>query len=448
MIERISLSILIASLWLFLFVFQNFMSTFWAILILCGFMSLYCIYMQVATKHRKIKQKRQPEELNRNYKPFVSIMIPSHNEQDVIEQTVQNILEMDYEKFELFLIDDRSDDNTAEKLKELEQKYEKVKAYIRDKDAFPGKSAVLNEVLPFTKGEAILVFDADARVKPDFLTNLVPHLEKDNVGAVQARKVIINRDENFMTRCQDNEYALDTHFQVGRNSIKGAVELRGNGELIKRDALIDIDGWNNYTITDDLDMSTRLHIKGWDVRFCPDVCVYEEAVVKFIPLLKQRRRWVEGSIRRYLEHFWGVLFSKDMSLRVSIDMIAYITQFILPFWMISEICFQAFKYVKESPNCVSSSLMVSIVVCGFFTVGLLYSIRKYSGQTRFQSIKQALETGVFLCCVWFPIVVFIVFKIIFFPKTMDWGKTQHGVTKVLENEAAAEVSEDAQEPVV
>ena len=109
-------------------------------------------------------------------------------------------------------------------------------------------------------------------------------------------------------------------------------------------------------------MSTRLHIKGWDVRFCPDVCVYEEAVVKFIPLLKQRRRWVEGSIRRYLEHFWGVLFSKDMSLRVSIDMIAYITEFILPFWMISEICFQAFKYVKESPNCISSSLLVSIVV--------------------------------------------------------------------------------------
>ena len=310
MIERIVLTILIASLWLFLFIFQNFMSTFWAILILCGLMSLYCIYMQIALKHQKIKLKKQPEELNWNYKPFVSVMIPAHNEQDVIEKTVENVLAMDYEKFEIFIIDDRSEDNTAEKLKELEQKYENVHAYIRAKDAFPGKSAVLNEVLPLTKGEAILVFDADARVKPDFLTNLIPHLEKDNVGAVQARKVIINRDENFLTRCQDNEYALDTHFQVSRNCIKGAVELRGNGELLKREALLDINGWNNYTITDDLDMSTRLHIKGWDVRFCPDVCVYEEAVVKFIPLLKQRRRWVEGSIRRYLEHFWGCFFQK------------------------------------------------------------------------------------------------------------------------------------------
>lgn len=433
MIERVVLLILIVFLWVFLFIFQNYMSTFWAILFLCGFMTLYCVYMQVAVKHQKIKLRRNPEEFNPDYKPFVSVMIPSHNEQDVIAKTVENVLAMDYENFEVIVIDDRSTDETALRIKELEEKYDKVKAVIRPKDAFPGKSAVLNDVLPLSKGEAILVFDADARIEPDFLSKLVPHLEKDNVGAVQARKVIINREENFLTRCQDNEYALDTSFQVSRNFIKGAVELRGNGELIKREALYDINGWNNYTITDDLDMSTRLHIKGWDVRFCADVCVYEEAVVKFFPILKQRRRWVEGSIRRYLEHFWGVLFSKDMSLRVSIDMIAYITEFILPFWMISEICFQAFKYVKESPNCISSSLLVSIVVCGFFTTGLLYSVRKYNKLSVFQSIVQAVQTGIFLCCVWFPIVVFIVFKIIFFKKTMDWGKTTHGVTKVVEN---------------
>lgn len=432
MIERIVLSVLIASLWLFLFVFQNYMSTFWAIIILGAFMLSYVIYMNIALKHKKRKLKKNPEEFNLNYKPFVSVMIPAHNEQDVIEKTVENVLLMDYEKFEIILIDDRSEDDTALKLKELEEKYDKVVAMIRDKDAFPGKSAVLNDAMHIAKGEAMLIFDADARVKPDFLTKLVPYLEKDNVGAVQARKVIINREENFLTRCQDNEYALDAHFQVGRDIIKGAVELRGNGELIKREALTDIDGWNNYTITDDLDMSTRLHIKGWDIRFCMDVCVYEEAVVKFIPLLKQRRRWVEGSIRRYLEHFWGVLFSKDMSLRVSIDMIAYITEFILPFWMISEICFQAFKFVKDSPNCISSSLLVAVGVCIFFTIGLMYSARKYNKLSRWQSIKQSVETGVFLCCVWFPVVVFIVFKIIFLKKTMDWGKTQHGVAKVLE----------------
>ena len=450
MIERIVLLLIIVSLWVFLFIFQNYMSTFWAIIFLCAFMLSYVVYMQIALKHRKRKLKKNPPELNYNYKPFVSVMIPAHNEQDVIGNTVERVLKMNYEKYEVIVIDDRSDDNTAEVIRGLEQKYEKVKAMVRDKDAFPGKSAVLNDAMEIAKGEAILVFDADAVMDENFLTNLVPHLEKDDVGAVQARKVVLNRNENFLTRCQDNEYALDTHFQVGRDAVKGAVELRGNGELIKREALTDINGWNNYTITDDLDMSTRLHIKGWDVRFCPDVCVYEEAVLKFIPLMKQRRRWIEGSIRRYLEHFAGVLFSKDMSLRVSIDMIAYITQFLLPFWMISEICFQAFKFVKGSPNCVLSSITVSVAVCVFFIIGLIYSSRKYIKLSRWDSIVQSVQTGVYLTGIWFPVVVLIVFKIIFQKKTMDWGKTTHGVTKVVavKNEPSLKKDETKEELTV
>ncbi|MCK7521006.1 MAG: glycosyltransferase family 2 protein [Ignavibacteriales bacterium] len=166
---------------------------------------------------------------------------------------------------------------------------DKVSFYTREKDAFPGKSAVLNEALEKTKGDVICVFDADARVKPDFLKKILPYLSDKDTGAVQARKVIINKNSNFLTRCQNNEYALDTHFQKGRDSIRGAVELRGNGQLIKKEAIIDVNGWNNYTITDDLDLSTRLHLNGWDIRFCIDTQVYEEGILKFTPLLRQRR---------------------------------------------------------------------------------------------------------------------------------------------------------------
>ena len=287
---------------------------------------------------------------------------------------------------------------------------------------------VRNDALKIAKGEAILVFDADARVKPDFIKELVPALEPQQVGAVQARKVIINREQNFLTRCQDNEMAIDTHFQVGRDAVKGAVELRGNGELIKREALEDINGWNENTITDDLDMSTRLQIKGWDVRFCSDVCVYEEGVPAYIPLLKQRRRWIEGSIRRYLEHFSEVLTSSEMSLRVSLDMTAYITEFILPIWVVSEVAIQSYRYIKDDQNWILSSMALASLMCIFFIIAFFYSLRKYVKLKPLENLKQSIETSAYVVVLWFPLAIFIIFKIIFMKNTMDWGKTQHGKT--------------------
>ena len=273
------------------------------------------------------------------------------------------------------------------------------------------------------------------------MKELVPSLEPPQVGAVQARKVIINREQNFLTRCQDNEMAVDTHFQVGRDSVKGAVELRGNGELIKREALEDVGGWNIYTITDDLDLSTRMQIKGWDVRFCPDICVYEEGVVAYIPLLRQRRRWIEGSIRRYLEHFSDVLTSKDMSLRVSLDMTAYITEFILPVWMVSEVLIQSYRFIKDDPNWILSSMALSSLMCVFFIVALFYSLRKYVKLKPLDNFIQSVETAIYIVVLWFPLAIFIIFKIIFMKNTLAWGKTQHGNAKMTKTKIETEKQE-------
>ena len=175
-------------------------------------------------------------------------------------------------------------------------------------------------------------------------------------------------------------------------------------------------------------MSTRLQIKGWDIRFCPEVCVYEEGILDLIPLLRQRRRWIEGSIRRYLENFWAVLFSKDMSLRVSLDMTAYIAEFFLPIWFISEVIFQLFRFIKYDANQILSSLTLSVLIFIFFFTGLLYSLRKYNNLKFPDNIKQSLETTFYMLFLWFPIVTFIIYKIIFTKKTLKWGKTQHGVS--------------------
>ena len=431
--ERLLLFFILFGLGVFLYIFQNHVDTTKGFVILCACMVVYGLYSIAATKYQTRKNKKRPPIINENYKPFVSIMIPAHNEEGVITNTVENILKLDYPDYEIIVIDDRSTDNTSSVIYDLAQKYENVFAMVREKDAFPGKSAVLNDALKVAKGEAILVFDADATVEADFLNKLIPILEPADVGAVQARKIIRNKNVNYLTRCQNNEYTMDTQLQVGRDAVKGAVELRGNGELIKRKALEDIGGWNNYTITDDLDMSTRLHIKGWDVRFCADACVYEEGIVYLFPLFRQRRRWLEGTIRRYLEYSWQALWSKKMSLRARFDMAMYITEFIMPMWFMMEVIFRIIKVFtdKVDPyslhNILWSSLIVSAVVGLGFFMTIRYSLRKYDSLKRSRAFVEALETTVYMLAIWFPMEIFICGKILFCKKDMNWGKTAHGL---------------------
>ena len=447
--ERILLFIILTLLGVFLYVFQNHVDTVVGFLILCACMVTYGLYSIAATKYQKRKLKKHPLVINESYKPFVTIMIPAHNEEYVISNTVKNILEIDYPYFEVVVIDDRSSDNTANVIRDLENKYSQVVALIRDNNAFPGKSAVLNDAMKIAKGDAILIFDADATVEKDFLNKLIPHLEPADVGAVQARKIIRNKDYNFLTRCQNNEYTLDTHFQTGRDAVKGAVELRGNGELIKREALEDIGGWNNYTITDDLDMSTRLHIKGWDIRFCPDACVYEEGIIYVFPLFRQRRRWLEGTIRRYLEYFGEAIKSKKMSLRARLDMAIYITQFVMPLWFMMEVVFRVLRLVTDKicpsayslHNVIWSSLVIaSVVGLGFF-MAIRYALRRYDFVPRLSALKQAFETTIYFLIIWFPMELFICGKILFRKKDMNWGKTAHGL--VLEEELKHDTEQTA-----
>ena len=140
--ERILLFTIVFGLGVFVYIFQSYFNTVWGFALLCTFMFIYAMFMNLAYKLQERKLEKHPQVINRDYKPFVTVMIPAHDEEGVITNTVQNILNMDYENFEIIVIDDRSSDNTASVIKDLERRYDKVTALIRPKDAFPGKSAV------------------------------------------------------------------------------------------------------------------------------------------------------------------------------------------------------------------------------------------------------------------------------------------------------------------
>lgn len=442
--ERTRLAILIISVLTFGFVVNKYMPEMSAMIVLLIVITTYMWGLTLAMVHQKRMSLKKPKPVNRNYQPKVSVVIAAHNEENVIARTVKTILAIDYPNFELLVMDDRSTDKTSSILAELVQTLNspQYRYHIRPSDAFPGKSEVLNDALRLTDGELICVFDADAIVAPDFLTRLVPYLADANVGAVQARKVIANATTNWLTRCQNYEYTMDAYSQCGRESIYGAVELRGNGEMIKREALVEVGGFNKYSITDDLDISTRLHLAGWDIRFAHKTLVYEEGITHFKPLLKQRKRWSEGSLVRYLENMDRILTSRQISIRTVMDMVAYMIQFLLPLWiMVDSIVLGVDSLFGEPTRArILSSLLITPII-GFVTgITLVIAIIRFTSRkdpdeplpanivikALPHALKWATITGLYMTVVWIPITIAMIIKILFQKeRNLSWDRTEH-----------------------
>ncbi|MEW5820172.1 MAG: glycosyltransferase family 2 protein [Cyanobacteriota bacterium] len=422
--DRVLLALLIIILWIFLILIKVYLPEIPSTLFVLAFMILYCLILAMAQMWIKIRSRKTPLNVDKpEYSPLVNIFIPAHNEELVLSATIENLIKIDYPKYNILIINDRSKDNTAQIAKELSEKYpEKVKYHTRPDDAFPGKSAVLNDAFNMTDGEVICVFDADAKVEPDFLSKMIPYLADEEVKAVQARKVMLNKNTNILTQCQHYEYCMDVNVQLGRDSLRAAVELRGNGQLIKRSAVEAVDKWNLNTVTDDLDMSTRLHVKNYIIRLCTDTCVKEEAVESFKAIIRQRKRWAEGSIRRYLDYSDQIIFSKEVSRKLSLDMLAYFSEFVLPVWLISDFILQVVYILAGGTPQILSNLLVLAAIGAFFITLLFSSILKFERCGILFAFIASIKTAIFVIILWTIVVISVVFKIIFTKRSMKWYK--------------------------
>jgi len=357
----------------------------------------------------------------------VDILIPAKNESRVIEKTVRQFCKIDYPKFKVWVVDDASDDNTPEILERLKQELPNFDYVRRPAGSYPGKSAGLNDALPHCRAEVIAVFDADAYVEPDFLSRILPELEPENVGAVQAQKRIYeHQKKDFLPNCQASEYALDTYFQVGRDLIGGAVELRGNGELIKRQALIDVGGWNNKAITDDLDLTMRLLLSGWGVRFSADTHVYEEGVPTIKGLLRQRRRWAEGSIRRYLDYIFPLNSPKRLSLVERLDILAFLSEFAIPGFLVLEILSEAVNFVSGQPFYFRVFFMGAALTFIISLVNFFIAIRTYRPELSvWQAFIHTFEVNSYVYAHWVPCIIVSFINIAFKREASTWHRTEH-----------------------
>ena len=360
--------------------------------------------------------------------PKVSLLVAAKNEEAVIGNLVTMLCSLDYpaDRYEVWAIDDRSTDNTAVVLDRLAKEYPQLKVIHRAANAGGGKSGALNDVVPKTFGDIIGVFDADAKITPDLLKKVVPRFAKPRVGAVQVRKAIANEQENFWTKGQAAEMALDSYVQQQRIAVGGIGELRGNGQFVSRTALDSCGGWNEETITDDLDLTIRLHLDNWKIDLLSTPAVYEEGVTDAVALWHQRNRWAEGGYQRYLD-YWRYIFGRPMGFGKRIDLLCWmILQYILPAANVPD----GIMAIARHRLPLLSPITALLFTWGF--IGMfrgLVRINLAEGKslniaTLFKIVWESLRGLVYMVH-WQIVMLSITARMSIRPKRLKWVKTVH-----------------------
>ena len=264
--------------------------------------------------------------------PAVDVLVAARDEETVITRLVEAIAQLDYpaDRLSLWVMDDGSEDRTPELLEQLGVRFGFLNVRRRQRNAGGGKSGALNALLPQLQGDWMLVLDADADLSPDLLQRLQPQLRSPGLGALQLRKAVLQADASWLTRSQALEMAFDAEMQMGRIAQGGIGELRGNGQLLRREVVQACGGFNEDTVTDDLDLSFRLLLGGHQLAVIWDPPVQEEPVTAWSALLRQRQRWAEGGLQRFLD-YWPALLSQRLSRRQQLDLLVFfLLQYGLP----------------------------------------------------------------------------------------------------------------------
>jgi 1,2-diacylglycerol 3-beta-glucosyltransferase len=354
--------------------------------------------------------------------PAVDVVVAARDEQAVIGRLVERIAQLRYPEgqLRLWVIDDASRDRTPQVLAELQERHAFLRVLRREADAGGGKSGALNLVLQQLQGRWMFVLDADADLQSDTLERLIPYAEQGGWSAVQLRKAEVNATANWLTRAQAMEMALDAVIQQGRLAVGGVVELRGNGQLLRRDALLSSGGFNEATVTDDLDLSFRLLLDGQPVGLLWDPPVQEEAVLSLAALWRQRQRWAEGGLQRFFDYGPGLL-SDRLTGAQKLDLACFfLLQYGLPVVAIADLL--GAVITRTSPTIWP----LSFVAFGLSGGAILAGCRRPGEGPPLPAMNPwNLALGIAYLGHWFVVIPWTSLRMALLPKSLVWAKTMH-----------------------
>lgn len=262
-----------------------------------GFHRLMIVCLFWKNARNKPVPKAHFEEL-----PMVTVQLPMYNEKFVVDRLLESIAALDYpkDKLEIQVLDDSTDDTTdicMKKTAELRERgFDAVCIHRTDRTGF--KAGALEEATAIAKGEYLLILDADFQPEPSVLKEIIHYFTDEKVGLVQTRWGHMNRCFNLLTRVQG--MFLDGHFvmeQTARNRSGRFFTFNGTAGMWRKTTIFDAGGWDHDTLTEDMDLSYRAQMKGWNFIFLNDVVTPAELPVDMDGFKAQQHRWTKGSIQ-------------------------------------------------------------------------------------------------------------------------------------------------------
>jgi cellulose synthase/poly-beta-1,6-N-acetylglucosamine synthase-like glycosyltransferase len=268
--------------------------------------------------------------------PKISVIVPAHNEEQYIEDTLASLLEDTYPNKEVIVVDDGSTDKTYIKALAF-TKDSRVKVVRREKPT-GAKAKAVNYGLLFATGDIIIVVDGDTIVERHAIKKLVkPMLDDPSVVGVAGNVKVANK-RNLLTRLQAYEYLIS--MEMGRRwqaMLSGLLVIPGAFGAVRRDTLDSLGRMHADTITEDFDMTLMLQKAKGKIAFSHEAIAWTHVPERWKEWVKQRIRWASGQIQVYIKHsnillrrrfgIFGVLIAPN---NIFMDMAALLIRY---FWL-------------------------------------------------------------------------------------------------------------------
>ena len=257
--------------------------------------------------------------------PPLTVQLPLYNEPNVARRLIDAVAQLDYPgKLEIQVLDDSTDETPAIVAEAIQRSSVPI-AHIRraSRDGF--KAGALAHGMRLSTSELFAIFDADFVPPRDLLLRMVPYFAGARVGMVQARWTHLNREESLLTRVQ--ALFLDAHFAVesaARNFGGRFFSFNGTAGIWRRAAIEEGGGWSSSTLTEDLDLSYRAQLAGWEFVFLNDVEVPAELPAALSGFQDQQHRWAKGSIQT-ARKLLGTISGSGLHRRVKSEALFHLT---------------------------------------------------------------------------------------------------------------------------